>query len=100
MKRTLLVLFFFMVTVASYAESRSTNAHQNDPVRYDGHVGEVRLDLHDEIDVVDVGGLFAHRIPYHYCLGTMAEYRVGRCISLGLGADYYGFRRLDFKEFD
>ena len=100
MKRALLFLLISIITVTAPAESHFPNTRKDKPTRYDGYVGEIRINLYGEIDLVDIGGLFSHRKPYHYCLGTMAEYQVGRCISLGLGADYYGFRRLDYKEFN
>lgn len=106
MKHFVLLLFFLSFCELLFSTPQALDKDilaekhpKNGKVRYDGHLGEVRLNLYGEINIVDIGGIFSHRKPFHYCLGTMAEYRVGRCLSLGLGADYYGLRRLDYKEF-
>ena len=89
-----------MMVVTATAENYFLGIQKDNSVCYDGHVGEIRINLHGEVNLVDITGIFSHRKPYHYCIGALAEYRAGRCVSLGLGSDYYGFRRLDYKEFN
>lgn len=35
-----------------------------------------------------------HEYPYHYSIGAMGEVQLGRMLSLGLGAEYYGTRSI------
>ena len=36
-----------------------------------------------------------HESPLHYGVGCLAEYQTGRCISLGMGAEFYGIRHIN-----
>lgn len=52
-------------------------------------IGEFRFHVIGDLGVGDFGAIFQHEIPYHFSVGGMAEYQVGRATSLGIGAEYY-----------
>lgn len=64
------------------------------PGRYEDNWGELRFHLAGELGMNDIYGIFVHEYPYHYSIGGMIEAQVGRLLSLGLGAEYYGTRSL------
>jgi hypothetical protein len=39
--------------------------------------------------ICDFGAIFHHDIPYHFSVGGMAEYQVGRATSVGVGVEFY-----------
>lgn len=56
------------------------------------NIGEARLHIAGELGIADPVALFWHRAPRHYSIGAMGEIQVGRRLSLGLGAEFYGTR--------
>ena len=52
-------------------------------------VGTFRFHVLGDLGVSDLGAIFVHEIPYHFSVGGMAEYQVGRITNLGIGAEYY-----------
>ena len=52
-------------------------------------VGTYRFHVIGDLGVSDLGAIFVHEIPYHFSVGGMAEYQVGRITNLGIGAEYY-----------
>ena len=52
-------------------------------------VGEFRFHAIGDIGFWDLRAIFRHEIPYHFSVGGMAEYQLGHCTSIGLGAEYY-----------
>ena len=52
-------------------------------------MGEFRFHVLADMGVGDFGAVFVHRIPYHFSIGGLAEYQLGHCTSIGLGAEYY-----------
>lgn len=62
-------------------------------------VGELRFHVVGELGFLDLGGFFMHRLPRHYSAGAMAEYQAGRILSLGLGAEFYGSRLMDYSPY-
>lgn len=63
-------------------------------VQYYPNAGEIRLHLAGELGISDPVGLFWHQYPQHYSVGAMVEAQAGRCLSFGLGAEYYGTKNL------
>lgn len=59
------------------------------PCRTYNPVGEFRFHMLGDLGVGDFSAVFQHEIPYHFSVGGMAEYQVGRATSLGIGAEYY-----------
>lgn len=59
------------------------------PARTYNPIGEFRFHVIGELGFCDFGAIFVHEIPYHFSVGGMAEYQVGRATSIGLGAEYY-----------
>ena len=53
------------------------------------HIGEFRFHVIGELGSNDFGAVFMHEIPYHFSVGGMAEYQIGRLTSIGIGAEYY-----------
>lgn len=51
--------------------------------------GEFRFHAYGELGAKDLGAIFKHNIPYHFSVGGLAEYQVGRITSIGVGAEYY-----------
>ncbi|MBR6878006.1 MAG: hypothetical protein IKM95_01310 [Bacteroidales bacterium] len=76
----------------------TTTSHQaprrHAPERYSDNLGELRMHVAGELGITDIGGIFMHEYPYHFSIGAMAEAQVGRALSLGLGAEYYGTRSI------
>lgn len=64
---------------------------------YYDNIGELRLHAIGELGFTDLGGIFFHEYPYHYSAGGMLEVQTGRLLSLGLGAEYYGTRNIDYS---
>lgn len=56
------------------------------------NIGEARLHIAGELGISDPVAFFWHRAPRHYSIGAMGEIQVGRRLSLGLGAEFYGTR--------
>jgi hypothetical protein len=56
------------------------------------NIGEVRLHITGELGIADLPAFFWHRAPRHYSIGILGEIQVGRRLSLGLGADFFGTR--------
>ena len=59
------------------------------------NIGEARLHIAGELGIADPIAFFWHRAPRHYSIGAMGEIQVGRRLSLGLGAEFYGTRIYD-----
>ena len=59
------------------------------------NIGEARLHIAGELGIADPVAFFWHRAPRHYSIGAMGEIQVGRRLSLGLGAEFYGTRIYD-----
>lgn len=59
------------------------------------NIGEARLHIGGELGIADPVAFFWHRAPRHYSIGAMGEIQVGRRLSLGLGAEFYGTRISD-----
>ena len=75
-----------------YAPAPNPNHHHTG--RYEDNRGELRFHIAGELGITDIHGIFIHEYPYHYSVGGMAEAQVGRMLSLGLGAEYYGTRSI------
>lgn len=99
MKKILCSIGLILAIVLSANAQPSHRAHRRPQPRIGDNIGEVRLHIAGEIGFTDIGGIFMHRSPYHYSAGCMAEFQTGRCLSLGLGAEYYGIRHINEKIF-
>lgn len=108
MKKIILILVLALSVVLS-ANAQPHRRHRALPPRtyhvaptppdiFD-NTGDIRLHVAGEIGFTDIGGLFMHQAPYHYSAGCMVEYQTSRCLSLGLGADFYGIRHINEKVF-
>ena len=117
MKRIILSLSLILAIVLSAGAQPYRRPHPIRPVRrhyipapkqhsrsqyitpYDYSVGDVRLHILGELGLHDIGGIFMHNLPYHYSVGGMAEFQAGQCLSLGLGAEFYGTRHINRTHF-
>ena len=89
MKKLLLSLGLILaITLSANAQRPRHHA----PARYHNNIGEVRMHVIGELGLYDVGNIFYHEYPRHYSIGAMAESQLGRMLSIGLGAEYYGTR--------
>ena len=88
----------FAMTLTASAQF-GKNAHNIPIYRHFNNTGELRLHVAGELGFADLGGLFMHEMPYHYSIGGMVEYQTSRCISLGLGTEFYGTRHIDHEPF-
>ena len=59
------------------------------PARTYNPAGEFRIHVIGDLGVGDFAAIFHHDIPYHFSVGGMAEYQLGRATSIGIGAEYY-----------
>ena len=99
MKKILFSIGFILAIILSANAQPGHRAHRRPQPRIGDNIGEVRLHVAGEIGFADIGGLFMHESPYHYSVGGMVEFQTARCLSLGLGAEYYGIRHINEKLF-
>ena len=83
------LIFAFVISAGAQPHHRP-RPHQ-DFYNY-SNIGEARLHIAGELGIADPVALFWHRAPRHYSIGAMGEIQVGRRLSLGLGAEFYGTR--------
>lgn len=62
--------------------------HERPAPRFYNPYGEFRFHVYGELGHGDFGAIFRHDIPYHFSVGGLAEYQIGRCTSIGLGAEF------------
>ena len=36
-----------------------------------------------------------HETPFHYSAGCLGEYQIARCVSFGMGTEFYGIRHIN-----
>ena len=105
MKKTLLSLCLLIVlSISAEAQIRPPHprfrhhppkktveqpCHKQVPKHTYSPIGEYRFHVYGELGFSDFGAIFMHEIPYHFSVGGLAEYQVGRITSVGIGAEYY-----------
>ena len=70
-------------------KTESKPCHSPAPKRIYNPKGEFRFHVLGELGARDFGAIFMHDIPYHFSVGGLAEYQVGRITSIGVGAEFY-----------
>ena len=89
-----IILFFSLIlafVISAGAQPHYRPRPHQDFYNY-SNIGEARLHIAGELGIADPVALFWHRAPRHYSIGAMGEIQVGRRLSLGLGAEFYGTR--------
>lgn len=103
MKKFLLsICLLTAVTLTAEAQIRLPRQHHREPPKHMAQsrpryapecvyspVGEFRFHAIGDLGFWDFGAIFRHEIPYHFSVGGMAEYQLGHCTSVGLGAEFY-----------
>lgn len=106
MKKTLLsivLLLAIALTGQAQVERRPNPRHRHHPAptrtiphyhtRYiPDFSGDFRIHAIADVGLFDMEALIFHNYPSHFSLGAMAEYQIGRVVSLGLGAEFYSSR--------
>ena len=100
MKKTVLALCL-LITLSITAEAQRPHPrHRHYPPRaveqpYERHAPrffnpyeDLRFHVYGELGHGDFGAIFRHEIPYHFTIGGMAEYQLGRITGVGLGAEF------------
>ena len=57
--------------------------------RFFNPYGELRFLVYGQLGRTDLGAIFRHEVPYHFAIGGLAEYQIGRITSVGVGAEFY-----------
>ena len=101
MKKTLSALCLLVVLSLSAAAQDYHPRHRYQPrraemrayerpaPRFFNPYGELRFLVFGELGRTDLGAIFRHEVPYHFAIGGLAEYQVGRITSIGVGAEFY-----------
>ena len=87
------ILFSLSLMLAFVVSAGAQPHHRPRPYQEYYHysnIGEARLHIAGELGIADPVAFFWHRAPRHYSIGAMGEIQVGRRLSLGLGAEFYG----------
>lgn len=90
MKKIVISFILILAVVFSAGAQPHHRPHPRHEDRPFAPAPEVRLHIAGELGIDDPAAIFWHNPPRHYSIGAMAELQVGRRLSLGVGAEYYG----------
>lgn len=99
MKKILLSFSLILAFVISAGAQPHHRPRPHQDYYHYSNIGEARLHIAGELGIADPVALFWHRVPRHYSIGAMGEIQIGRRLSLGLGAEYYGTNDLTYPAY-
>lgn len=92
MKKLILSISLILAFVLSAGAQPHRRPRPYEEYYHYSNIGEARLHIAGELGIADPIAFFWHRAPRHYSIGAMGEIQVGRRLSLGLGAEFFGTR--------
>lgn len=95
MKKLILSFCLILAFVISAGAQPHRRPRPYEEYYHYSNIGEARLHIAGELGIADPVAFFWHRAPRHYSIGAMGEIQVGRRLSLGLGAEFFGTRIYD-----